>query len=185
MLQDRMVSYSSSKKRCIISLVFDMRSSHVGKELVCVPEVHQVNLKHLCQSLRFSTHQPSHSEDCQGPAKKVRLCNGAPGTPNEGVERHSTAVRSSGRRKDSAHLSAVTSNTSPGRSPKGRGRKSREEGEQESHADLGTNGKTNVEESWDNVPESAYELLYRCLDLNPVTRITAEQALSHPFTTNR
>jgi serine/threonine protein kinase len=31
------------------------------------------------------------------------------------------------------------------------------------------------------VPRSAYDLLERCLDLNPATRITANDALDHPF----
>lgn len=31
------------------------------------------------------------------------------------------------------------------------------------------------------VPKSAYDLLERCLDLNPATRITASEALNHPF----
>ncbi|CAH1785729.1 unnamed protein product [Owenia fusiformis] len=35
--------------------------------------------------------------------------------------------------------------------------------------------------SWDNVPQDAYDLLYKLLDLNPHTRITAESALEHPF----
>jgi cell division control protein 7 len=30
-------------------------------------------------------------------------------------------------------------------------------------------------------PDEAYDLLYQLLDLNPDTRITAEQALQHPF----
>lgn len=40
-------------------------------------------------------------------------------------------------------------------------------------------------DAWDsklcNVPDSAYDLLDRCLDPNPFTRITAEAALRHPF----
>lgn len=32
-----------------------------------------------------------------------------------------------------------------------------------------------------SVPSSAYDLLQRCLDLNPNTRITAKEALEHPF----
>ncbi|MBN3313268.1 HFM1 helicase, partial [Atractosteus spatula] len=37
------------------------------------------------------------------------------------------------------------------------------------------------EEGWDRVPDAAYDLLDRLLDLNPATRITASQALLHPF----
>lgn len=32
-----------------------------------------------------------------------------------------------------------------------------------------------------SAPSSAYDLLQRCLDLNPNTRITAREALEHPF----
>ncbi|KAM4021621.1 cell division cycle 7-related protein kinase isoform 1-T1 [Anomaloglossus baeobatrachus] len=34
---------------------------------------------------------------------------------------------------------------------------------------------------WDRVPDEAYHLLDRLLDMSPTTRITAEEALSHPF----
>ena len=34
------------------------------------------------------------------------------------------------------------------------------------------------------VPDDARDLLYRMLDYNPATRITAEEALQHPFFTN-
>ncbi|XP_056671341.1 cell division cycle 7-related protein kinase isoform X3 [Monodelphis domestica] len=34
---------------------------------------------------------------------------------------------------------------------------------------------------WDQVPDEAYDLLDKLLDLNPATRITAQQALMHPF----
>uniref|UniRef100_A0A4W3HK54 non-specific serine/threonine protein kinase n=1 Tax=Callorhinchus milii TaxID=7868 RepID=A0A4W3HK54_CALMI len=34
---------------------------------------------------------------------------------------------------------------------------------------------------WDRVPDLAYDLLDKLLDLNPATRITAEKALQHPF----
>ena len=32
-----------------------------------------------------------------------------------------------------------------------------------------------------NIPDTAFSLLERCLDLNPLTRITAKEALSHTF----
>lgn len=36
-------------------------------------------------------------------------------------------------------------------------------------------------EGWDQVPDEAYDLLDKLLDLNPASRITAEAALLHPF----
>ncbi|XP_076976410.1 cell division cycle 7-related protein kinase [Tamandua tetradactyla] len=39
---------------------------------------------------------------------------------------------------------------------------------------------TNLED-WDEVPDDAYDLLDKLLDLNPASRITAEEALLHPF----
>ena len=39
--------------------------------------------------------------------------------------------------------------------------------------------------SWNQVPESAYDLLNKCLDLNPHLRIDAGQALCHSFLTER
>ena len=40
-----------------------------------------------------------------------------------------------------------------------------------------------AERSWRSVPDSAFDLLSRLLDLNPHSRITADQALKHPFLT--
>lgn len=34
---------------------------------------------------------------------------------------------------------------------------------------------------WNEVPDEAYDLLDKLLDLNPASRITAEEALLHPF----
>ncbi|XP_074077795.1 cell division cycle 7-related protein kinase isoform X1 [Macrotis lagotis] len=34
---------------------------------------------------------------------------------------------------------------------------------------------------WDQVPDEAYDLLDKLLDLNPATRITAQEAMIHPF----
>eukprot|EP00058_Branchiostoma_floridae_P005371 XP_002590859.1 hypothetical protein BRAFLDRAFT_273291 [Branchiostoma floridae] len=47
------------------------------------------------------------------------------------------------------------------------------------HAEMLTKGQKN--KGWDNVPDSAFDLLEKLLDLNPDTRITADAALSHPF----
>ncbi|KAA8587737.1 hypothetical protein FQN60_016599, partial [Etheostoma spectabile] len=46
----------------------------------------------------------------------------------------------------------------------------------------GTDCKVKEDErGWDRVPDEAYNLLDRLLDLNPATRITAAQALQHPL----
>ncbi|KAL8178333.1 UNVERIFIED_CONTAM: Cell division control protein 7 [Gekko kuhli] len=47
-----------------------------------------------------------------------------------------------------------------------------------------TSGKVADLKGWDNVPDEAYDLLDRLLDLNPATRITAKDALLHPFFKN-
>lgn len=38
-----------------------------------------------------------------------------------------------------------------------------------------------VTKSWQSLPDSAYDLLYRCLEMNPAKRVTALDALQHPF----
>ncbi|XP_004570609.3 cell division cycle 7-related protein kinase isoform X1 [Maylandia zebra] len=42
-------------------------------------------------------------------------------------------------------------------------------------------GEEEDERGWDRVPDEAYDLLDKLLDLNPSTRITAAQALQHPL----
>ncbi|XP_040027652.2 cell division cycle 7-related protein kinase [Gasterosteus aculeatus] len=56
----------------------------------------------------------------------------------------------------------------------------------EHSGDTETTGRENCkveqdEQGWDSVPDDAYKLLDRLLDLNPATRITAAQALQHPL----
>lgn len=36
-------------------------------------------------------------------------------------------------------------------------------------------------DSWTKLPQSTYDLLYRLLDFNPLTRITAAESLEHAF----
>ncbi|KAM9323395.1 cell division cycle 7-related protein kinase isoform 2-T2 [Pholidichthys leucotaenia] len=44
-----------------------------------------------------------------------------------------------------------------------------------------TKGMADDEQGWDRVPDEAYDLLDKLLDLNPSTRIAAAQALRHPL----
>ncbi|XP_066481382.1 cell division cycle 7-related protein kinase [Tiliqua scincoides] len=52
---------------------------------------------------------------------------------------------------------------------------------QDDGTDIGTVAKATDLKGWDNVPDEAYDLLDKLLDLNPATRITAKDALLHPF----
>ncbi|XP_041368414.1 cell division cycle 7-related protein kinase-like [Gigantopelta aegis] len=51
------------------------------------------------------------------------------------------------------------------------------------HHSSKTLNKENFTRSWTNIPKSAFDLLHRLLDLNPGTRITAEEALEEAFFT--
>ena len=45
----------------------------------------------------------------------------------------------------------------------------------------GDSAASDISDSWDQVPDSVFDLLNQCLDLNPKNRTTAQQALSHSF----
>ncbi|XP_063795989.1 cell division cycle 7-related protein kinase isoform X1 [Pseudophryne corroboree] len=49
-----------------------------------------------------------------------------------------------------------------------------------SPSDISEPQQSNIS-GWDNVPDEAYHLLDRLLDMNPATRITAEESLLHPL----
>ena len=161
---------------------YEKISVTTGKELVCVPELRPVDLKHLCQSLHSSLRRSSVTASFKSPSKKTKLSNGQSVTPDTGVQRCSTPVRTSGRlKKPILNIKRST----PSRSPKQRGRERGKTSTSEEIADNEPMDVPSCTDSWDNVPESAYALLKSCLELNPAARITAEQALSHPFLVNR
>lgn len=132
-------------------------ASIYGKELVCVPEVPPTDLRLLCTSLRtgLSTQVPGRDESQPSPSKKSRLCNGDTNA-NAASPQFKSLLRTRSPRK----IGCTTS-------PKTR----------EGHDCSPCSNPT----SWRTVPDSVFLLLHRCLDLNPDTRITAEQALQHPF----
>ena len=51
--------------------------------------------------------------------------------------------------------------------------------------DSSSKAKTdNTKDNWNNVPSSAWDLLAKTIHPNPEVRITAAEALLHPFLTN-
>ena len=157
----------------------------VGKELVVVPEVPRVNLPELCSTLRESLPPPSssspppppppssnsssRSETHHPPLKRARLPDSpekAPliqHTPPTHSSKHclrtSPQVRRSPRKLKSSSSSTVGLSSPPCCCADGI--------------------------SWKNVPHSVYDLLSKCLDLNPKTRMSADQALKHCFITEQ
>lgn len=130
----------------------------VGKELIIVPDTPSVDLKTLCESLRAS----SNSSNTSKPSKKPRLSNGRTTMALKGTNTTETAIEM---------MSLV--------------KLPREERNKHNKDKPSTTGNCEAYNGLGTVPDCAYDLLQHCLDLNPVTRITAEQALSHSFIVNR
>ena len=124
---------------------------------MCVPEVPAMDLKKLCSTLRSTSSKSTHSrrdrETQPAPNKKAkRSCN------------TETTLNGPNVRK------------SPRKLPQ-------KEGNHYDGEDCETGSVSTADsDSWNQVPDSAYDLLIKCLDLNPTTRITAELALQHSFT---
>ena len=161
-----------------------------GKQLVCIPEVQAMDLRHVCQSLRPPQRLPSCSTDTD-PApslssKRTQLLNGATGTRASPVisptTRHSQRIQPS-KMATSPRKRATRSSArlSPVKTPADSLPSSYHSRQVASDCQGDPSLNSTETESWSNVPASAYHLLYRCLELNPSKRITAQQALSHPF----
>ena len=121
-----------------------------------MPEVPPTNLRLLCTTLRATLLGRDVDNDSEpSPSKKSKLCNGDANVDSAKFKSPLRTRRSPRKLGcNSPKLRAVHgSSQSQCRDPN----------------------------SWDAAPDSVFHLLYRCLDLNPETRITAEQALQHPF----
>ncbi|XP_072505164.1 cell division cycle 7-related protein kinase isoform X3 [Notamacropus eugenii] len=108
------------------------------------------------------------------PAQNLRiLCERLRGTPSLAVEKP----------EDHAHESTLSLRTDPNLKPslhmEHPGNSFHEEGVDVSETPRKEH-QANLK-GWDRVPDEAYDLLDKLLDLNPVTRITAQEALMHPF----
>ncbi|XP_018532665.1 cell division cycle 7-related protein kinase isoform X1 [Lates calcarifer] len=132
-----------------------------GKAVVCSRELPQQDLRTLCETLRGQ--RPSPDDEV---------------TPLPGASRDSTTTR---RQK-------IQDDTPTHRPTEGTLKQHQEHsGSKETSTRLAkqiseTDCKVEEDErGWDRVPDEAYDLLDRLLDLNPVTRITAAQALQHPL----
>lgn len=135
---------------------------------MCGQHIEPVDLKELCKKLRNMLYQQPAQEkhSLELPSKKGRLNNGEIST----TAHCRYELRSPQRRKSPRKFilaSPISNPKSPTISSTTKSHDSKEA------CDLAS--------LWEKIPDSAYDLLYKCLELNPSERITAQQALQHPF----
>lgn len=128
--------------------------SFLGKSILCSKEVPAQDLRRLCEKLRgIDSNTPQLTSDTQGPAS------------------HDPAFSEKTDHKAS-HLIQTPQAQHSG--------DSLYKGDSGGRAGSWNTGTVDLE-GWGEVPDEAYDLLDKLLDLNPASRITAEAALSHPF----
>ncbi|KAG7227177.1 hypothetical protein INR49_013976 [Caranx melampygus] len=143
-----------------------------GKAVVCSRELPRQDLRTLCETLRGQRPSPDDED-----------------TPLPGASRDSTTTS----HHPKIQADTPTHHPIEGALNKHKGEASRLSKHQK-HSDsketssvlsdktLEADFKAEDDErGWDRVPDEAYNLLDRLLDLNPATRITAAEALQHPL----
>uniref|UniRef100_A0A2K5YN26 non-specific serine/threonine protein kinase n=1 Tax=Mandrillus leucophaeus TaxID=9568 RepID=A0A2K5YN26_MANLE len=125
-----------------------------GKSILCSKEVPVQDVTKLCERLRgMDSNTPKFTSDIQGPAS------------------HQPTISEKTDHKASRLIQT------PPRQYSGNSFK---KGDSNSCGCCFDEYTTNLE-GWNEVPDEAYDLLDKLLDLNPASRITAEEVLLHPF----
>ncbi|XP_023383864.1 cell division cycle 7-related protein kinase isoform X3 [Pteropus vampyrus] len=162
LLSGRYPFYKASDDLTALAQIMTVRGSKetiqaaktFGKSILCSKEVPAQDLRKLCEKLRGKeSNTPKLASDIQGPASHDPTCS-------EKTDHKASHLTQTPQAQQSGNsLYKGNRNACGGR------------------FDVHT---TNLE-GWDEVPDEAYDLLDKLLDLNPASRITAEAALLHPF----
>uniref|UniRef100_A0A8C6WRT8 non-specific serine/threonine protein kinase n=1 Tax=Neogobius melanostomus TaxID=47308 RepID=A0A8C6WRT8_9GOBI len=162
LLSGRYPFFKASDDLIALSQIMTIRGSRetiqaaktFGKSIVCSRELPRQDLRVLCETLRGRRPSPDDNNDVT-----PRPLNSAPGKTKIPEENPSQCPAEQEDRCDHTPSS--------------------------NRPDTGdtqmVSMETEDERGWDRVPDEAYELLDRLLDLNPATRITAADALKHPL----
>ncbi|XP_054092496.1 cell division cycle 7-related protein kinase isoform X2 [Callithrix jacchus] len=163
LLSGRYPFYKASDDLTALAQIMTIRGSRetiqaaktFGKSVLCSKEVPAQDLRKLCERLRgMDSNTPKLTSDAlQGPGS------------------HQPTFSEETDRKAS-HLIQTSPGQYSGNSFK--------KGDNNSCERCFDEYTTNLE-GWNDVPDEAYDLLDKLLDLNPASRITAEEALLHPF----
>lgn len=161
LLSGRYPFYKASDDLTALAQIMTIRGSRetiqaakaFGKSILCSKEVPAQDLRTLCERLR--------GPDSANPKSAV--------DPPGNTGHHPAASESTDHKAPHAPASpAQHSEDSLYKRGSGGGRRHPRD-------------RTANPEGWDSVPDDAYDLLDKLLDLNPASRITAEAALVHPF----
>ncbi|XP_073857897.1 cell division cycle 7-related protein kinase isoform X8 [Macaca fascicularis] len=162
LLSGRYPFYKASDDLTALAQIMTIRGSRetiqaaktFGKSILCSKEVPAQDLRKLCERLRgMDSNTPKLTSDIQGPAS------------------HQPTVS-----EKTDHKASRLIQTPPGQYSGNSFKK----GDSNSCGCCFDEYTTNLE-GWNEVPDEAYDLLDKLLDLNPASRITAEEALLHPF----
>ncbi|XP_070701473.1 cell division cycle 7-related protein kinase [Pempheris klunzingeri] len=142
-----------------------------GKGVVTSRELPRQDLRTLCETLRG--RRPSPDDEVTPLPEANKDSNGSRRHKiQDDTPTHRPTRGTSKQLKDGAGGSLPNHQEHSGRTDTTRLAKQRSETDCKVEED---------ERGWDRVPDEAYDLLDRLLDLNPNTRITAAQALQHPL----
>ncbi|XP_031153897.1 cell division cycle 7-related protein kinase isoform X2 [Sander lucioperca] len=148
-----------------------------GKAVVCSRELPRQDLRTLCETLRG--RRPAPDEVTPLPEANEDSAATCHHKIQDATPTHRPTKGTSKQPKDEAgerpwSLSSALPNPQE--------RSGNTEAARLAKPSSGTDCKVKEDErGWDTVPDEAYNLLDRLLDLNPATRITATQALQHPL----
>nr|XP_057922093.1 cell division cycle 7-related protein kinase-like isoform X1 [Doryrhamphus excisus]XP_057922094.1 cell division cycle 7-related protein kinase-like isoform X1 [Doryrhamphus excisus] len=127
-----------------------------GKAVLCSRQLPRLDLRELCETLRGRRPSP---DDEVTPVRHSLGAKSLEETPRPAQERGKAGA---------------------GETPSPLPKSQAETPGEKASSGVDCTG-TGDERGWDGVPDEAYDLLDRLLDLNPTSRITAAQALQHPL----
>ncbi|XP_060480934.2 cell division cycle 7-related protein kinase isoform X1 [Panthera onca] len=162
LLSGRYPFYKASDDLTALAQIMTIRGSRetiqaaktFGKSILCSKEVPAQDLRKLCEKLRgIDSNTLKLTSDVQGPASRD------PTFSEKTDHKVSHLIQTPEVQHSGNSLYKGDSNGCGG----------------------GLDTDTTNLAGWNEVPDEAYDLLDKLLDLNPASRITAEEALLHPF----
>ncbi|XP_056277004.1 cell division cycle 7-related protein kinase isoform X2 [Pseudoliparis swirei] len=149
-----------------------------GKAVACSRELPRQDLRTLCETLRGRRPSPGDEVTPLQEANKDSAVTRHGRIPDDTPTHRPTEGPRERHGEDAGESPSSPSSTRPNH----REQSGNTETTLLAQRRLETDCKLKEDlQGWDQVPDEAYNLLDRLLDLNPATRITAAQALQHPL----